>query len=789
MQLLVRHPSVGPLAPLSRSPVLPLSSQVCFPALLHRRAPLASRGGSALPLTPRFPPTTAPLQTLHLDVWGPSTVLGPLLEPWLLARGGAHGLRGLRLHSDRCGDFSSTRLEVFCHGQGITQSYTLPDSPQQNEPSDAWPQVTQVFLWTGSRGVAADYRVWGSLAYVRAPVANNLSVRTPACVFLGFPLATSNYAFYDPVTCQFFSSQDVTFDESVCYYKSCPHRGSRAFSPLLFLAPEPHPVSSLASPPSRPALSRVSHVTPHSSPPQFPVPVVSRGAGGAAAEGEGINAVGAYGANSGGAGGLGVGATPVEDTAVLSRRTRPASPPGFPSVPHFPPRSCLQLVVVETEGVSARGTGGLQGVGGGGSGSGGAGAGGTGTLAPTPRTVRFMTRAQRLLRLEREEQERLRGHISSRSGRNSSSRSSSSSSSNRCSCSHRRREWRGATPATAGSVIAAAAEGRGGPTVAVAGDVVPAAGESRGGATAISAAADVASPTTGAAGAVVQCHRYRADHPFHLTLRPRVLPRSSLPSPPESSLPVPPDPLGFVVAAVPHLCAMLLAHEGYADAFNIPTPHTHMKAVAGPYAPYWIAAEEVEIATYRSPPVFKARYMARVFNQREGVEFFQTFAPTRKITTLRALLHVAAQRDYELHSLDFSTTFLQGSLHEQISLRRPPGFTGSFPAGTQWQLHRPIYGLRQAPREWHDMHRTTLAALDSFPSSADPSLFVCCTSTPFFVLVYVDDLVFATPDRTGLASVKEEPQRRHTCTDLGELQRYLDLQITRDRAARTIMLT
>ncbi|CAI7887394.1 unnamed protein product, partial [Closterium sp. NIES-53] len=258
--------------------------------------------------------------------------------------------------------------------------------------------------------------------------------------------------------------------------------------------------------------------------------------------------------------------------------------------------------------------------------------------------------------------------------------------------------------------------------------------------------------------------------------------------------------LGFVVAAVPHLCAMLLAHERYADAFNIPTPHTHTKAVAGPYAPYWIAAEEVEIATYRStgtyvkrlprsPPVFKARYMARVFNQREGVEFFQTFAPTRKITTLRALLHVAAQRDYELHSLDFSTTFLQGSLHEQISLRRPPGFTGSFPAGTQWQLHRPIYGLRQAPREWHDTHRTTLAALDSFPSSADPSLFVCRTSTPFFVLVYIDDLVFATPDRTGLASVKEEPQRRHTCTDLGELQRYLDLQITRDRAARTIMLT
>ncbi|CAI7811245.1 unnamed protein product [Closterium sp. NIES-54] len=59
----------------------------------------------------------------------------------------------------------------------------------------------------------------------------------------------------------------------------------------------------------------------------------------------------------------------------------------------------------------------------------------------------------------------------------------------------------------------------------------------------------------------------------------------------------------------------------------------------------------------------------------------------------------------------------------------------------------------------------------------------------FFVLVYVDDLIFAPPDQRVLASVKEELQRRHTCTDLGELQHYLGLQITRDRAARTITLT
>ncbi|CAI5955697.1 unnamed protein product [Closterium sp. NIES-64] len=277
--------------------------------------------------------------------------------------------------------------------------------------------------------------------------------------------------------------------------------------------------------------------------------------------------------------------------------------------------------------------------------------------------------------------------------------------------------------------------------------------------------------------------------------------------------------LEFLAAASPHLCAMLLTPEGDPDAPDIPTPRTYAEAVSGPWASQWRAAMDAEMASYRStgtyvdevpppganivdgmwifkvkrppgsPPVFKARYVARGFSQREGVDFFQTFAPTPKMTTLRVLLHVAAQRDYELHSLDFSTAILQGSLHEEVWLRRPSAFTGTFPPGTQWRLRRPVYDLRQAPHEWHDTLRSTLSDLGFQPSSADPSLFVRRGSTPFFVLVYVDDLVFATPDRVALADVKSELQKRHTCTDLGELRHYLGLQITRDRAARTITLS
>ncbi|CAI7859363.1 unnamed protein product [Closterium sp. NIES-54] len=161
------------------------------------------------------------------------------------------------------------------------------------------------------------------------------------------------------------------------------------------------------------------------------------------------------------------------------------------------------------------------------------------------------------------------------------------------------------------------------------------------------------------------------------------------------------------------------------------------------------------------------------------------------MTNLRVLLHIAAQRDYELHSLDFSTTFLQGNLHEEIWLRRPPGFTESFLVGTQWSIRQLDYGLRQAPYKWLDTLRTTLAALGFTPSTADPTLFLRIDTSllPFYVLVYVDGLVFATVAIDALTLVKSELQKRHTCIDLGELCSYLGLQITRDRARRTITLT
>ncbi|CAI7741268.1 unnamed protein product [Closterium sp. NIES-54] len=168
-----------------------------------------------------------------------------------------------------------------------------------------------------------------------------------------------------------------------------------------------------------------------------------------------------------------------------------------------------------------------------------------------------------------------------------------------------------------------------------------------------------------------------------------------------------------LAAAVPRFASMLLAPEGDPDAPDIPTPRSYAEVITGLYSSQWQAAMVAEMASWKStgtyvdavppsqanivdglwifrvkrptcsPPAFNARYVARGFSQRDRVDYFLIFSPTPKITTLWVLQHVAAQRDYELHSLDFSTAFLQGSLHKEIWLRRPPDFTGSNPEGTQ----------------------------------------------------------------------------------------------------------
>ncbi|CAI7743711.1 unnamed protein product [Closterium sp. NIES-54] len=209
-----------------------------------------------------------------------------------------------------------------------------------------------------------------------------------------------------------------------------------------------------------------------------------------------------------------------------------------------------------------------------------------------------------------------------------------------------------------------------------------------------------------------------------------------------------------LTAAVPRFASMLLAPEGDPDAPDIPTPRVYAEAITGPYSSQWQAAMDAEMASWKSTGTYVDDVPPPGANIVDGMWIFR--------------------------------------------VKRPPGSPPAFKAryvargfSTQWSLRRPVYSLCQAPREWHDTLRTTLAALGFAPSTVDPSMFLRTDTSllPFYVLVYVDDLVFATADTEALTLVKSELQKRHNCTDLGELRSYLGLQITRDRARRTITLT
>ncbi|CAI7897878.1 unnamed protein product, partial [Closterium sp. NIES-54] len=349
--------------PRSLPPLPPSLAPPCIPCVEGRQR--------AAPHSSSFPPTEAPLQNLHRDVWGPARVRGqgheryfllvvddytryttvfPLqrkgdvpdvLIPWIratrlqLRERFQSDFPVLPLHSDRGGEFSSDLLAAFCAEHGIRQTFTLPASPQQNGVAERriglvmevartsmihaagphflwpfavryaahqlnlWPRVSlpetsPTLLWTVKVGDASRFQVWGARASVRDTTADKLSPLAIPCVFLGFVPDAPGWQLYDPASRRVFASQDVTFDESVPFYRLFPYRTDPRPPPPLFLAPSPPHVDPLPAP--GPAPSGVSQVDPSA-----PMPVEVTGDSGPAASGAVPGGAELGGAESGGA--------------------------------------------------------------------------------------------------------------------------------------------------------------------------------------------------------------------------------------------------------------------------------------------------------------------------------------------------------------------------------------------------------------------------------------------------------------------------------------------------------
>ncbi|CAI7826300.1 unnamed protein product, partial [Closterium sp. NIES-53] len=277
--------------PRSLPPLPPGPAPTCVPCVEGRQR--------AAPHSSEFPPTEAPLQTLHMDVWGPArvrcqgheryfllvvddysryTTVFPLrskgevtevLIDWI--RAARLRLRDsfgsdfpvLRLHSDRGGEFSSALLGAFCRAQGIRQTFTLPASPQQNGIAERRIGMVMDVARTSMIHAAAPHFLWPFAVQYAAHQLNvkprvSLPETSPTLLWMGKVGDASAFRFYHPTSRCVLSSQDVTFDESVPYYRLFPYRTASLPPPPLFLAPGPPPIDPL--PPQGPAPSGVSQV-------------------------------------------------------------------------------------------------------------------------------------------------------------------------------------------------------------------------------------------------------------------------------------------------------------------------------------------------------------------------------------------------------------------------------------------------------------------------------------------------------------------------------------------------
>jgi Reverse transcriptase (RNA-dependent DNA polymerase) len=184
---------------------------------------------------------------------------------------------------------------------------------------------------------------------------------------------------------------------------------------------------------------------------------------------------------------------------------------------------------------------------------------------------------------------------------------------------------------------------------------------------------------------------------------------------------------------------------------------------------------------------YKARLVARGFTQIEGIDYTETFAPVAKFTSIRTLLALAAHQNLELHQMDVKTAFLNGDLNEEIYMNLPPGFRKP---NVIWKLKKGLYGLKQASREWYKKIRTEFEALDFKRCQTDHGIFhLSKNGTRVIIAIYVDDLLILSNSSTAVDQVKSDLKKKFDMTNLGEARWILGMEVTRDRANRTISLS
>jgi hypothetical protein len=182
----------------------------------------------------------------------------------------------------------------------------------------------------------------------------------------------------------------------------------------------------------------------------------------------------------------------------------------------------------------------------------------------------------------------------------------------------------------------------------------------------------------------------------------------------------------------------------------------------------------------------KARLVAKGYNQVEGLDFFDTFSPVAKLTTVRLLLAISSVKGWFLHQLDVNNAFLHGDLQEDVYMIVPEGVTSPKP-NQVCKLLKSLYGLKQASRKWYEKLTSLLIQEGYKQSSSDYSLFTLQSDAHFTaLLVYVDDIILAGTSLSEFARIKGILDSQFKIKDLGSLKYFLGLEVAQSKEGITI---
>ena len=142
------------------------------------------------------------------------------------------------------------------------------------------------------------------------------------------------------------------------------------------------------------------------------------------------------------------------------------------------------------------------------------------------------------------------------------------------------------------------------------------------------------------------------------------------------------------------------------------------------------------------------KYKARLVGclQKQSVDYYDTFAPVTRISSIRILIALASIHKLFIHQMDVKTTFLNGDLEEEIYMLQSKGCITPGQENLVCKLNKSLYGLKQVPKKWHEKFDNALLKNGFLYVKVDKCVYTKCTEKEcVIVALYVDDmLIFGT---------------------------------------------